>query len=60
MGVFWCGNVSCVSVGDAHNEAMRVRSALRSSDLRRDWLISMIGSASSVDWEDVKLVLALK
>ena len=46
MGVFWCGNVSCVSVGDAHNEAMRVRSALRSSDLRRGWLISMIGSAS--------------
>ena len=48
------------AVGDAHNEAMRIRGALRDEELRRQWLVSMIGGSSAVEWEDVKLVLALK
>jgi hypothetical protein len=27
---------------------------------RREWLVSMIGDSKTVEWEDVKLVLALK
>jgi hypothetical protein len=27
---------------------------------RREWLVSMIGGSRTVEWEDVKLVLALK
>jgi len=45
------------AVGDAHNEAMRVRSALRDDfeggdvgAIRRAWLLSMIGGSSAVEW----------
>jgi len=57
------------AVGDAHNEAMRVRKELRDTfdfeegdvgRIRRDWLVDMVAGSSEVDWEDVKLVLALK
>ena len=55
------------AVGDAHNEAMRVRQQLSDSfdggdvgAMRRAWLVDMVGGSSAVGWEDVKLVLALK
>ena len=41
------------AVGDAHNEAMRIRGALRDEELRRQWLVSMIGGSSAVEWEVV-------
>ena len=45
-------------MGTAHNEAMRVRGMLATPEARGDFLRST--AAGETDWEDVKMVLALK
>jgi hypothetical protein len=47
-------------VGLAHDEAARLRAKLRTAEDRSAWLDAMVEQEEQVDWEEVKLALALK
>lgn len=47
-------------IGLAHDEAAKLRAKLRSSEQRSLWLDEMVSPSGGVDWEEVKLALALK
>eukprot|EP00242_Pyramimonas_sp_CCMP2087_P009927 CAMPEP_0198201992 /NCGR_PEP_ID=MMETSP1445-20131203/5038_1 /TAXON_ID=36898 /ORGANISM="Pyramimonas sp., Strain CCMP2087" /LENGTH=171 /DNA_ID=CAMNT_0043872685 /DNA_START=318 /DNA_END=833 /DNA_ORIENTATION=- len=46
--------------GDAHDEALKIRTKLNAPQSRSTWLEQMVTTDSLVSWSEVKLVLALK